>query len=112
MLEPDRRSAVDVLLEATPPDIDLAALRAAMADVDGVADAHDLHVWSLSSGVRVLTAHVVTPDAESLIAAQEVGHRVRDAIEQPFGIAHTTIELEADGQGPTCLPDTDRHVPD
>lgn len=105
------RSAADVLLEATPTDIDLAALRVAMTDVDGVADVHDLHVWSLSSGVRVLTAHVVTPDAQSLSAAQEVGHRVRQAVGEPFGIAHTTVELEAEAGGPGCLPDADRHIP-
>jgi len=106
------RSAVDVLLEATPPDIDLAALRTAMADVDGVAHVHDLHVWSLSSGVRVLTAHVVISDSQSLAAAQTVRGQVNDAIEQRFGIAHTTIELEADGHGPACLPDADRHIPE
>ncbi len=82
-----------------------------MADVDGVADVHDLHVWSLSSGVRVLTAHVVISDAQSLAAAQTVRGQVNDAIEKRFGIAHTTIELEADGHGPACLPDADRHIP-
>lgn len=106
------RSAVDVLLEAAPSDIDLAALREAMAGVDGVADVHDLHVWSLSSAVRVLTAHVVIADASSLEAAQSIGGRVKAAIEEPFGIAHATIELEAEDFGPACLPDEQRHVPD
>ena len=45
------RAAVDVLLEATPDDIDLPALRAAITSVDNVVDVHDLHVWSLSSGI-------------------------------------------------------------
>ena len=106
------RRAVDVLLEATPPDIDLTSLAAAMTDVDGVADVHDIHVWSLSSGVRVLTAHVVIRDAQSLAGAQVIGGEVKHAIEHLFGIAHTTIELEDDGCELDCLPDTERHIRD
>ena len=53
------RASLDVLLESAPADVDLAALTGAMATVTGVAEVHDLHVWSLSSEVRALSAHVV-----------------------------------------------------
>lgn len=103
------RSAVDVLLESAPSDIDLGEMRAAMTDIDGVADVHDLHVWSLSSGIRVLSAHVAVTGTPSLAEAEIVGGHVRDAVAERFDIAHTTLELETTDA--KCLPDSERHVP-
>jgi cobalt-zinc-cadmium efflux system protein len=105
------RSAADVLLESTPADIDLGELRAAMTGIDGVSDVHDLHVWSLSSGIRVLSAHIAIAGAPGLADAAAVSTSVKDAITQRFAIAHATLELEtADGTG-HCQPDTQRHAP-
>jgi len=53
------RQAAEVLLESTPKDVDLDDLTATMCGVEGVESVHDLHVWSLSSDVRALSAHVV-----------------------------------------------------
>jgi len=94
------RASVDVLLESAPADVDLAKLTATMHDVAGVADVHDLHVWSLSSEVRALSAHVVLSGHPTLEEAQVVGERVKTAIGGPFAIAHSTLELE-------CEPCTD-----
>ena len=108
------RAAVDVLLEATPDDIDLPVLRSAITSVDNVVDVHDLHVWSLSSGIHALSAHVVVGGQPSLEEAEEVGKQVKEAIGKIFAIAHATLELEnADSKGnaPDCLPDAQRHVP-
>ncbi|MGD0394738.1 MAG: cation diffusion facilitator family transporter [Acidimicrobiales bacterium] len=90
------RSSVAVLLESTPPDLDLAQLTAAMAGVSGVGEVHDLHVWSLSSEMRVLSAHMVLTGHPTLEEAQAVGDRVKSAIAGPFGISHTTLELECE----------------
>jgi cobalt-zinc-cadmium efflux system protein len=90
------RSAVAVLLESTPADVDLAQLTAAMADVPGVSGVHDLHVWSLSSDVRALSAHLVMSGHPTLEEAQKVGDRVKLTIGGPFGIAHSTLELECE----------------
>ncbi len=90
------RSSVAVLLESTPPDLDLAQLTAAMAGVSGVGEVHDLHVWSLSSEMRVLSAHMVLTGHPTLEEAQAVGDRVKSAIAAPFGISHTTLELECE----------------
>jgi len=101
------RSAVSVLLESTPPDLDLGDLTATMADVDGVSSVHDLHVWSLSSEVRALSAHLVLSGHPSLEEAQVVGDQVKHTIGGPFGIAHCTLELEcepcADDAGPCAV---------
>lgn len=90
------RSSVAVLLESTPSDVDLAELTATMAGVAGVSEVHDLHVWSLSSEVRALSAHLVLLEHPTLEEAQVVGDRVKRAIGVPFGIAHSTLELECE----------------
>ena len=90
------REAAEVLLEATPGDVDLDRLTAAMRTVEGVETVHDLHVWSLSSDVRALSAHVVLAGHPSLEEAQVVGERVKAAVASPFAIAHSTLELECE----------------
>lgn len=94
------RATTDVLLESTPAGLAVDELAATMASVDGVEAVHDLHVWSLSSDVRALSAHLVLRGHPSLEEAQEVAGRVRAAIAEPYGIAHATLELECE----TCLP--------
>jgi cobalt-zinc-cadmium efflux system protein len=90
------RESVSVLLESTPSDVDLADLRRAMVDVPGVGEVHDLHVWSLSSEVRALSAHLVLDGHPTLEQAQSVGDDVRAAISVPFAISHSTLELECE----------------
>jgi len=103
------RQAADVLLESTPRDLDLGDLSAAIVDVEGVDEVHDLHVWSLSSDVRALSAHLVLSGHPSLEEAQVVGERVKRTIGSPFVIAHATLELECescnDGDGDPCVMD-------
>ena len=103
------RDTVSVLLESTPSDVDLVDLSAAIVAVDGVDGVHDLHVWSLSSETRVLSAHVVLTGHPSLEEAQVVGDRVKRSIGPPFGIAHSTLELECeqclDGDEDPCRMD-------
>ena len=104
------RSSVAVLLESTPSDVDLEKLTAAMAGVPGVSGVHDLHVWSLSSEVRALSAHLVLSGHPTLEEANVVGDRVKCAIGAPYGIAHSTLELEcepcADVDVDPCAMDT------
>lgn len=90
------RSSIAVLLESTPSDVDLDHLTTTMSVVPGVAEVHDLHVWSLSSDMRVLSAHVVLTGHPTLEEAQVVGDRVKGAIAAPFGISHSTLELECE----------------
>ena len=102
------RASVEVLLESSPADVDLDRLTDAMRQVPGVADVHDLHVWSLSSDVRALSAHLVVAGNPSLEEAQLVGERVKAAVAGPFTIAHSTLELECDrctDEDDPCLMD-------
>jgi cobalt-zinc-cadmium efflux system protein len=88
--------SVAILLESTPADLDLSELTTAMSAVPGVAEVHDLHVWSLSSEMRVLSAHLVLTGHPTLEEAQQVGDRVKVTIAAPFGISHSTLELECE----------------
>lgn len=87
------RESVDVLLEATPASIEFAAVEAAIREVDGVEGVHDLHIWSLTSGVHSLSCHVevrqeLLTDTETLLDA------VRHVLRRRFTIDHTTIQIE------------------
>jgi cobalt-zinc-cadmium efflux system protein len=90
------RDSVAVLLESTPADVDPDELARAMTAVPGVAEVHDLHVWSLSSDMRVLSAHMVLTGHPTLEQAQAVGERVKVSIAGSFGISHSTLELECE----------------
>jgi cobalt-zinc-cadmium efflux system protein len=93
------RSTTDVLLESTPAGMNVESLARLMTDVEGVESVHDLHVWTLSSDVRAMSAHVVLDGHPSLEEAQVVGTRVKSAIGSPFRISHATLELECEHCG-------------
>jgi cobalt-zinc-cadmium efflux system protein len=88
--------AADVLLESTPSGLDLGELASTITETDGVDAVHDIHVWSLSSEVRAMSAHLVLSGHPTLEEAQVVGDRVRATIGPRFGIAHATLELECE----------------
>ncbi|HEY5457656.1 MAG TPA: cation diffusion facilitator family transporter [Acidothermaceae bacterium] len=89
------RSA-DVLLESTPRAIDPEAVLAAVRDVATVVDVHDLHVWSLSSDLHAMSAHVAVAGHPTLEQAQATGERIKDMVASQFEIAHATIEMECE----------------
>jgi cobalt-zinc-cadmium efflux system protein len=85
------REAVHVLLEGTPREVDIDALRAAMEEVPGVKAVHDLHVWTLTSGVHALSAHAVLEDGA---AHGPVLSALRQQVIDSFPIRHVTVQLE------------------
>jgi len=84
------REAVDVLLEAAPPHIALEAVRSRLQSIPGVESVHDLHVWTVTSGVVAMSAHAIVrqPDHH-----QDVLERAHDLL-QEMGIHHVTVQLE------------------
>jgi cobalt-zinc-cadmium efflux system protein len=94
------RESIDVLLEATPKDVDVEQVAAAVGDVTGVEAVHDLHVWSLSSELAALSAHLVLAGHPTLEQAQAVGERAKAMLGSRFAIAHATLELECE----ECAP--------
>lgn len=88
------KDAVGVLLEGTPSDINLAALKATLNSIPGVIAVHDLHVWSLTSGMNSMSAHVeVLENAD----AREVLTLIKEKLRDDFKIVHTTIQTEVSG---------------
>ena len=85
------REALQVLLEGTPREVDLTALRAAMEGVPGVKTVHDLHVWTLTSGVHALSAHAVLEDGA---VHGTVLSALRTRVTGGFPISHVTVQLE------------------
>jgi cobalt-zinc-cadmium efflux system protein len=92
------REATDVLLEAAPKGTDMAQIRAHILETPGVLDAHDLHVWTLTSGIPVLSVHVVV--AEDVLANGRGGQvldALGDCLAHHFDVEHCTFQLEPVG---------------
>ncbi len=85
------REAVDVLLEATPRHVDMRHVRRHILEAPGVADVHDLHAWTITSGLHVVSAHVVLADgADPQRALDELSRCLAD----DFDTQHSTLQLE------------------
>lgn len=86
------RDAVDVLLEAAPKGVDLEEVRRHITEARGVADVHDLHVWTITSGMNVVSAHVVLePGADPAAVLDELCR----CLSGDFDIDHSTFQLES-----------------
>ena len=96
------RDAVDILLEGTPSHINLTTLKEQLIGTDGVTSVHDLHVWTLTSGVVAMSCHVVV-DREDPGRVDILG-RVNRIAHELFRIDHTTIQVEKDLDGQDCEP--------
>lgn len=92
------RESVEILLEAAPAGIDAAGVEAALGTIPGVRSVHHLHLWSLSSGIHAMSAHVRIDD-QMTSSSDLLLREIRKMMEERFGIAHSTIQLECDGCG-------------
>jgi cobalt-zinc-cadmium efflux system protein len=92
------REVVDVLLEATPHGVDLSEVREHIKRVRGVVDVHDLHAWTITSGVPVLSAHVIVDQAcINEGRSGEVLDRLGECLGGHFDVSHCTFQLEPVG---------------
>ena len=86
------RDALRILSESSPTHIDVNELRSALSDVDGVTEVHDLHVWTLSPGKDMCTAHLISADDTARVL-----HDAR-AVLSARGLDHATVQIECPGQ--------------
>ncbi|HKP75224.1 MAG TPA: cation diffusion facilitator family transporter [Longimicrobiaceae bacterium] len=91
------RDSVGVLLEGTPTHIDVEAVRAAVLEVDGVEAVHDLHVWTIASGLEALSCHVVVGGRDERRASGEILADIHGLLHQRFGLHHLTVQIEPRG---------------
>jgi len=86
---------VDVLLEATPRGIDPAEVCRAIERESGITGVHDLHIWSITSGMPALSGHVIL-DPECHAQSDDTLNRIKEMLRQRFAIEHTTIQIESE----------------
>ena len=87
--------AIDILMESTPPEIDYHEIRAALKSREHIVDLHDLHIWSISSGVLALSAHLqLTEECIQSGHWSRCLRETQDYLRQQWGIEHTTLQTE------------------
>ena len=84
----------DILMEAVPRHMDVEQITRAMEEADGVVAVHDVHVWTISSGLYALSAHLVT-HADALGRNDAILTETKSKLRQRFGIDHTTLQIES-----------------
>ncbi|MGH3646502.1 MAG: cation diffusion facilitator family transporter [Micromonosporaceae bacterium] len=95
-------AAVRILVQAAPKHLDVPAIESELLAVAGVTDVHDLHVWTLTSGMEVASAHLtVAPTA----ASSDVLAAARTTLQDRYGIDHATLQLEPVGAPEACCED-------
>lgn len=92
-------AAIRILVQAAPKHLDVARIQAELLTVPHVTEVHDLHVWTLTSGMEVASAHLTVASAA---ATTEVLAAARTALQDQYGIAHATLQLEPAGAPEAC----------
>lgn len=87
------KQVTHILMEGTPPNVDLRALEKKLAAIANVIAVHDLHVWTVTSGFDAMSCHIVVADSSR---GQEVIRQARRVMKDDFGIEHVTIQIEDD----------------
>jgi cobalt-zinc-cadmium efflux system protein len=91
--------SVNILMESTPADLNVDAMLSDILHVEGVRGVHDLHIWSITRGLRTLSAHILTDDIP-ISAGTKIQAAVSEILHQKYKIAHATLQLECVG----CIP--------
>ena len=90
--------SVQMLLEGTPVGMELNKVESAIRNVDGVLDVHDLHIWTISSGLIACSCHILVAD-QSVSGGQKILKEVAHELEHDFKISHMTIQIEVEDCG-------------
>lgn len=108
------RESLSILMEHAPRDVDVASVEQALRSAPDVVDVHCLHVWTIASGLKALSAHLVI---DPLVSAELELERIREILRTQFGIEHTTLQVERLGQSvcaeqilDNCLATQERHT--
>ncbi len=105
------RESVNILLESAPAHLNIDTIAAEIAKLKGVREAYHIHLWSITSGVYALSAHVLIDD-QMVSDSRELNDRIRKLLSEKFKVLHSTIQLECEkcDMNPTCsLPDDIRN---
>jgi len=89
------KESVDILLESVPPHIDVKEVITAVKGVSGVEGLHDIHIWTITSGIYALSAHLDITD-QTVSQSCDVLTKVNEVLANDFNITHTTLQLECE----------------
>lgn len=89
------RESVHILLEAVPRDLDLVEIQRGLRGIPGVRDLHDVHLWTISSGIYAMSAHVLVDDI-LMSRTGEILQEINRLLRSHYGIEHTTIQFECE----------------
>ncbi len=87
------RDSVDILMEAVPKNIDAETVVGVIKEIPGVEEIHDIHIWTITSGIVALSAHLMIED-QMVSLSTDVRDKVNHMLAERFGITHTTLQLE------------------
>jgi cobalt-zinc-cadmium efflux system protein len=87
------RDSTNILLEATPRHLELESIAKTIRSVDGVKEVHDLHVWTITSGLYALSGHV-TVDSDTISQGSVILEKIEAKLKDSFGIEHVTLQME------------------
>ena len=90
--------SIQMLLEGIPVGLELSKVEQAIANVNGVINVHDLHVWTVSSGLIACSCHILVKE-QNVSAAQKIQAEVAHVLEHDFKISHATIQIEVEDCG-------------
>ncbi len=100
------KDSVNILLEAVPKDVDLEVVQRVLKEIPGVKDLHHVHLWTITSGIHALSAHVLVGDIQ-MSRTGEILQEINSRLREKFRIPHTTIQFECENceEGFTCNMD-------
>jgi len=99
------RESIDIFLEATPRDIDAEKMLDDLHEIEGVKEIHHLHLWTITSGIYAMSAHVLIEDLLVSRCAQ-ILQEIERLLQGKYGMEHTTIQFESESCGDDLLKDT------
>jgi cobalt-zinc-cadmium efflux system protein len=102
------RESADILLETVPKHIETAQVIAAIKNVPGVNEVHDIHIWTITSDIYALSSHLVIDD-QMVSKSVDIVRAVRQELAQHFNINHTTLQLECESCPAGIVCEIDRH---
>jgi cobalt-zinc-cadmium efflux system protein len=93
------RNSTHILLEGAPRELDIQEITVTLKQLEGVVDVHDLHIWTISSGMDALSGHIVVRD-QMLSQSSKLLYEINKILAQRYNISHTTIQLEHENEIP------------
>ncbi|WP_291129749.1 cation diffusion facilitator family transporter [Flavobacterium sp. UBA7682] len=93
------KESVDILLEGVPKDVDFVVVEKYLKEKPGVESVHDVHVWSLTSGVNALSGHIIMKPETTILEMNEIIFEIKQELNSNYKINHTTLEVHLEREG-------------